>query len=654
MKYLQRSYIWARRIYYFITGFGMAFILSGALVIGQSQPIIAATTPSINLFQDITFRTVSPDFQLGYSTEFQTEQLTLSDTCTRLGQPLSQCSLQSNIGFLNKGITVGDLSKIISEFLDTEVIKSPLLKDLFEPYIGDPDEQTKVGEVLNEIPELANLKIVDPDNSEVDLSNYSCASGIANLCSTKIGAFPNFETVPCRETTVCDLSWSVLPNPPSIPSNLIVAKADLFLSAVEGANDGKVDFDESRVLTGSDQSGYRAPCADLCAQIEMVHPGGSQVTSELNGKVWISGDTQKVKGGYGPSALENSGWEPTGLYPFGPHFKVVLTNVDEATDTAKLKLFWHRCHAFTGCTPYYMSWPGGDLILQLLGLGDIKTGSLLPVGIVPAATGTPVSTPTSAAHRWWAAYQAGTIMLSSSQGSTSSSSPGSNNLSVSTSTSENNNTNDDNDTADTGAANTGWDLDTSEQTNSSLNNSSVNDGGSSTATPVSPEVVDSTTTLIRQQRSQLFGPVVCSAPDTCSTLMGPYSIPSDQLDAQHASARLASELIKSNARTVSQTPSSQTTITVSNSLHAQDIWINGINLREKFYEEFPDGGKQLAAEWLQKVATEIPNPDGKQLTAQQLLTAVLGGTHLPNELSDAVMRAHHLNRTAQRAFQSQV
>jgi hypothetical protein len=46
------------------------------------------------------------------------------------------------------------------------------------------------------------------------------------------------------------------------------------------------------------------------------------------GKRWASGAVQKVKG-YGPLAIVNGGWEPTGKLVFGSAFKVVLTSVDE-------------------------------------------------------------------------------------------------------------------------------------------------------------------------------------------------------------------------------------------------------------------------------------------------------------------------------------
>jgi hypothetical protein len=93
-----------------------------------------------------------------------------------------------------------------------------------------------------------------------------------------------------------------------------------------------------------------------CAYIELSDWAGTN--SSLQGKRWSSGTTQKVKGGFGPLAKVNRGWEPTGRLVYGSAFKVALAQVDESKGVADFSLYLRACARipFYGksCTPYFI------------------------------------------------------------------------------------------------------------------------------------------------------------------------------------------------------------------------------------------------------------------------------------------------------------
>jgi hypothetical protein len=81
----------------------------------------------------------------------------------------------------------------------------------------------------------------------------------------------------------------------------------------------------------------------------------------LHGAQWIKGGTGQVlrwcRGATAFWASINGGQEPTGRLPFGPVFKVVLTNTDESTGTGTFGIYFRVCHhgfIDLGCTPYFI------------------------------------------------------------------------------------------------------------------------------------------------------------------------------------------------------------------------------------------------------------------------------------------------------------
>lgn len=120
-----------------------------------------------------------------------------------------------------------------------------------------------------------------------------------------------------------------------------LAQVDVVFSNAEGS--------VNHSISGSYQEGFNVPCIRNCAHIELGAP--------YTGAQWISGLSQQVRGGYGVLGTLNNGLEPTGRHPFGPAFKVVLLNTDEATGTATMGLYFRTCinsPVDLGCSPYFM------------------------------------------------------------------------------------------------------------------------------------------------------------------------------------------------------------------------------------------------------------------------------------------------------------
>ncbi|MDX2099629.1 MAG: M23 family metallopeptidase [Leptolyngbyaceae cyanobacterium bins.59] len=122
-------------------------------------------------------------------------------------------------------------------------------------------------------------------------------------------------------------------------------------------------------ITGSDRVGFHHNCQQArgCDYLELNAPGysgfgGANDPSGLHGARWIrggkDGGEQMVSGGYGVLGQLNGGMEPTGRLPFGPAFKVVLTETDESTGTGQFGLYFRVCirdlFVDLGCTPYFI------------------------------------------------------------------------------------------------------------------------------------------------------------------------------------------------------------------------------------------------------------------------------------------------------------
>jgi hypothetical protein len=154
---------------------------------------------------------------------------------------------------------------------------------------------------------------------------------LANWENSTIAGVPGLANVPLSQ----------MPNPINVTG--AVGSVDVVYGAGES--------NRTNTISGSYQEGFAVACEQNCAHIEM------NGTAEINGKQWISGKYQKVRGGFGVLGAISSGLEPTGRHPFGDAFKVAVWDIDESTGTVSTALFFRICKRKMidlGCTPYFI------------------------------------------------------------------------------------------------------------------------------------------------------------------------------------------------------------------------------------------------------------------------------------------------------------
>ena len=132
---------------------------------------------------------------------------------------------------------------------------------------------------------------------------------------------------------------------------------------------GSSETSRFNTITGSDKVLFQFPCIVDCAYIELA--------GDTYGKQWISGKYQKVFGGSGALGALYDYEEPTGRFPLGPAFKIVLWEVDESKGSAEFRAFTKVCSGLAGCTPYVLP-PGGIPLTTLYEKDSIFVGLLEP------------------------------------------------------------------------------------------------------------------------------------------------------------------------------------------------------------------------------------------------------------------------------------
>ncbi|HAZ46412.1 MAG TPA: hypothetical protein DDW76_32235 [Cyanobacteria bacterium UBA11369] len=189
--------------------------------------------------------------------------------------------------------------------------------------------------VVEEVPQLAQASL-----DQIDLSGFSIAQ-IPNLTSVNIEQFSGWET-----SRIADI-----PNLNQVPlSRFPIPVAEvgggvMRIDTIYGAAESK----RENTISGSDVEGFAVACAKNCAYIELddMENSGRRATGSLEGKQWISGKYQEVRGGSGCL----TGWEPTGRHPFGKAFKVVVMEPSEIEDTVDTALYF-RFSLPCGKSPY--------------------------------------------------------------------------------------------------------------------------------------------------------------------------------------------------------------------------------------------------------------------------------------------------------------
>ncbi|MBE9148208.1 MULTISPECIES: peptidoglycan DD-metalloendopeptidase family protein [unclassified Coleofasciculus] len=204
------------------------------------------------------------------------------------------------------------------------------------------DSDISLGEALAQSERLADSRLIELGNS---LSSFSI-SEIPNLDKAQLQDLAGWEKNKLSEVPgLSDVPLNSFPN--SLNLGGAIMRIDMVYGTAETSRDNTI-------------SGGDAPvkCADPdqdCAYIELddLENSGRAQRGASEGKQWISGKYQAVKGGSGCLQVVNGGKEPTGRFPFGDAFKVVVMEPDETTDEVDTALFFRFC-TLCGCTPYFL------------------------------------------------------------------------------------------------------------------------------------------------------------------------------------------------------------------------------------------------------------------------------------------------------------
>ncbi|MBE9011193.1 hypothetical protein IQ250_13340, partial [Pseudanabaenaceae cyanobacterium LEGE 13415] len=223
-------------------------------------------------------------------------------------------------------------------------------------------------ELLRQDPSLGALSFQSP-NSKYTLED------IPGLLESPLQAFDHWQDAKISDIPgLGQMPWNHFPDPPS----------DGGMSGVIQILDpsSQQSNAQTETISGSDIGGYKIACR-TCAGISFSSP------SSLQGKRWISGAMQWVRGGAGAIALLNNSYEPTGRNVFGAAFKVVISEV--TPKEVQTALYFRLCQAQPqrdqiDCSPYavgsvpFLVYHSGDAML----VGDVDsvttvTPQLLPV-----------------------------------------------------------------------------------------------------------------------------------------------------------------------------------------------------------------------------------------------------------------------------------
>lgn len=237
------------------------------------------------------------------------DSLTLDQVATATNTDTGSAPL-STFGLVNTQ-SFGSLEQTIPSLSTTKIKDIPVLNDAAKRRGINVDPNQTLGSLPPDSP-LLTTPIKDLG---VDLSQYPVSS-VPGATTTPLMSYPG-----AKDATMSQV--------PGLAGSALNA---LFKSLVPGGFIATVDLPWSdkeayrlNTITGSYREGFHVPCTQTnCAYIELTG------NPTVKGRQWISGKSQKVKGGSGCLSAK----EPTGRHPFGPGFKVVLTNVHEEKGTA--------------------------------------------------------------------------------------------------------------------------------------------------------------------------------------------------------------------------------------------------------------------------------------------------------------------------------
>lgn len=287
-----------------------------------------------------------------FTDSFRLQEFALRNISEIVGTDLASLNLKDYE--LLSWQTAETLTEAIPGLETLPIDKVEPLYDLFSSEGISFSRDTKVGELLQQYESLKDLPLGNLGDS---LSNYDL-NAIPGLPETPLEKFKDWQRSYINQ----------IPGLNQVPFGLfplffgnvgfsVLAQADIVFSAAEHGDPNAAGY----FLTGSATGNPRVPTikpvdcevGKPCSYIELNDLTG--IGGSLNGKRWGSGETQSVKGGFGPLALLK-GKEPTGLLPYGPGFKVVMTGVNESEGKAEFGLYFRGCiKIFLGpftCTAY--------------------------------------------------------------------------------------------------------------------------------------------------------------------------------------------------------------------------------------------------------------------------------------------------------------
>ena len=274
--------------------------------------------------------------QLGDFQHLGLERWTLKDLQQHSAINLNQLRL-SDVGLL-RWQSLGDVARAIPALAHYPIATVRPIADVLRAYNISFTSENKIADLLQD-PARAALPL-----AAVDLNRYSLQSMPA-LETAPLGEFHRWQ-----QSTIAQVPGLSRALPIAQPgTSMAIARVDIAFGATEN--------DRWRTVSGSFQEGFQVPCLWRCPHLEL---GDCLLNcfqfqfDPLEGKQWISGKYQQVRGGEGILAAVNGGKEPTGRHPFGADFKVVIWETDEASGTAERALFFRICLDGLGCTPYFI------------------------------------------------------------------------------------------------------------------------------------------------------------------------------------------------------------------------------------------------------------------------------------------------------------
>ena len=141
------------------------------------------------------------------------------------------------------------------------------------------DSRIKIGQILKQSPILKKLKL-----NSLQLEQYSIDS-IPGLSQIPIAKFKNWQVAKIAGIPGLNkVPFDKFPN----PINLVGSTVGIVDVAFETAEQQII-----RTVSGSDQQGFAVPCDKNCAHVELSGD------STIQGKAWISGKYNLVRGGRG-------------------------------------------------------------------------------------------------------------------------------------------------------------------------------------------------------------------------------------------------------------------------------------------------------------------------------------------------------------------